>query len=94
MNRIETGTTAATLQSAGKPRNQGTGFAQRMKDAIAEVNQEQIGADQAITQVIEGKLGIHEGMLRVQEADLSFRLFLQVRTKVMDAYREIMRLQF
>ncbi|MFZ5568759.1 MAG: flagellar hook-basal body complex protein FliE [Thermodesulfobacteriota bacterium] len=94
MNRIESSNTGLVSQPAGKSRSQGEGFAQRLKDAVQEVNQEQISADQAVHQVVEGRLGIHEGMLRVQEADLSFRFFLQVRAKVIDAYREIMRLQF
>lgn len=82
------------LQPAMGNQDRPEGFARRLKDAIQEVNRDQLDADQAARQVMEEKLGVHEGMLRIQEADLSFRLFLQVRSKVLDAYREIMRLQF
>lgn len=71
-----------------------TDFFERLKSAVADVNQAQNDSDKAIEAVIDGKLGVHEGMLRIQEADLSLRMFLQVRAKVMDAYREVMRLQF
>ena len=69
------------------------GFAEKLKESIMEVNLRQQNADQAIEKVISGELGIHEGMLKIQEADISLRMLLQVRRKVMDAYTEIMRMQ-
>lgn len=36
---------------------------------------------------------VHETMLAIEKADLSFRLLLQVRNKLLGAYQEIMRLQ-
>ncbi len=70
----------------------GTGFGDRLKQAISEVNELQQNADQAMEDVTLGKLGIHEGMMAISEADLSLRLLVQVRTKIMDAYREISRM--
>ncbi len=68
-------------------------FADTLKDSIMEINDSQQNADMAIEQVLTGELGIHEGMLKIQEADISLRLLLQVKRKVMDAYTEIMRMQ-
>ena len=68
------------------------GVTPKLKQAISEVNEMQQGADQAMTDVTLGKLGIHEGMLAISEADLSLRLLVQVRNKIMDAYREISRM--
>lgn len=36
---------------------------------------------------------IHEAMIAAQKADISMQLILQVRNKVLDAYREITRMQ-
>jgi GR25 family glycosyltransferase involved in LPS biosynthesis len=36
---------------------------------------------------------IHETMLAIERADSSLKLMMQVRNKVLDAYREIMRMQ-
>jgi len=72
----------------------GVSFQERLKNAVADVNKKQITADTASEDVIKGKLGVHEGMMAVQEADLSLRLLNQVRSKVMSAYQEIMRMQF
>ncbi|MBW1697440.1 MAG: flagellar hook-basal body complex protein FliE [Deltaproteobacteria bacterium] len=70
------------------------GFSNRLKKALSEVNQLQIEADEAMEQVTKGTMGIHEGMLVISKADISLRLLLQVRNKVMEAYREISRMAF
>jgi flagellar hook-basal body complex protein FliE len=36
---------------------------------------------------------IHETMLAVERADMSLKLLMQVRNKLLDAYREVMRMQ-
>ena len=69
-----------------------SGFGARLKQALSEVNELQQDADKSMTDVTMGKLGIHEGMLALTEADLSLRLLVQVRTKIMEAYREISRM--
>lgn len=87
---IQTGqtlTTEKTRETTGE-----TGFGDRLKQAISEVNELQQDADQAMEDVSLGKLGIHEGMLALTEADMSLRLLVQVRTKIMDAYKEISRM--
>jgi flagellar hook-basal body complex protein FliE len=79
-----------TTETTGVTRE--TGFGDRLKQAISEVNELQQGADQAMEDVTLGKLGIHEGMMALSEADMSLRLLVQVRTKIMDAYKEISRM--
>jgi flagellar hook-basal body complex protein FliE len=70
-----------------------TSFAERLRSAVGEVNTRQGESDGAIEEVVKGELGIHEGLMAVSRADLSLKLMLQVRGKVMDAYNEIMRMQ-
>ncbi|HZZ78309.1 MAG TPA: flagellar hook-basal body complex protein FliE [Gemmataceae bacterium] len=36
---------------------------------------------------------LHEVMLQVAQADLSFRLILEIRNRLTDAYQEIMKMQ-
>ena len=84
----------ATYGSNTKTVHSDTGFADRLRHAIQETNQSQLEADKSIEQVVHGTLGIHEGMLKIQEADISLRLLLQVRAKVMEAYREIIHMSF
>jgi len=68
-------------------------FAERLKSAVLEVNSKQNFGDESIESVIQGKMGIHEGMLALGQANTSLKLLAQVRNKVMAAYNEVMRMQ-
>lgn len=68
-------------------------FSQRLKSAVLEVNNNQHIADESVEAVIQGRLGIHEGMLALGRANTTLKVLAQVRNKAMAAYNEIMRLQ-
>ncbi|MCF8067796.1 MAG: flagellar hook-basal body complex protein FliE [Desulfobacterales bacterium] len=82
------------LMPNSKAPKKGEGFGEAMKNAIGQVNKLQTDAEVATEQVVKGELGIHEGMVALSEADISMRVLLQVRNKVMDAYKEIIRMPF
>jgi flagellar hook-basal body complex protein FliE len=72
----------------------GVGFMDVLAKSMEEVNVSQVGADQAIKDLIAGKSkNLHETMLAVQKAELSLKTMMQVRNKVLEAYKEIMRMQ-
>ena len=87
---IDQSISSSPAQLLKKTRDQG--FGSRLKAAIQEVNQNQHSADIAIEKVVKGELGIHEGMIAVSKADLSLKLLLRFRNKVMEAYKEISRM--
>lgn len=69
-------------------------FTTHLKNALGEVNNLQQKADQAIQQLVgEGKGDLQETMIALEKADVSFRLMMQIRNKVLEAYQEIMRIQ-
>jgi len=70
------------------------GFADVIKQAVIRVNDMEQEADRSVHHLVTGEGGIHETMIALQKADLSLRLLLQIRYKAMDAYREVMRMQF
>ena len=70
------------------------GFGATLKQAVSKANQAQLSADSAAKQVVQGELGIHEGMVALSKAEISLRLLIQVRNKAMEAYNHIMRMQF
>jgi flagellar hook-basal body complex protein FliE len=72
----------------------GVSFSDRLKSAVGEVNSLQHISNDASEAVIRGELGVHEGMMALQEAELSLRFLNQVRSKAVAAYQEIMRMQF
>ena len=72
----------------------GTSFSDILKNSLEQVNLHQVQADQAIRELAAGRnKNIHETMLAVERADSSLKLMMQVRNKILDAYREIMRMQ-
>ena len=68
-------------------------FMERLESAVLDVNNNQHVADDSVEAVIEGKLGLHEGMMALSRASTSLKVLAQVRNKAMNAYNEIMRMQ-
>jgi flagellar hook-basal body complex protein FliE len=72
----------------------GSSFSDMLKSSIGKVNEMQTQADSAIGELVAGRTkNIHETMLAIERADTSLKLAMQVRNKILDAYREIMRMQ-
>ena len=70
-------------------------FAAQLKSTIGEVSRMQADADAAMAEgAAGGAENIHENMIRIEEADISLRLLTRVRNKALDAYHELMRMQF
>ncbi|BAI80015.1 flagellar hook-basal body complex protein FliE [Deferribacter desulfuricans SSM1] len=69
-------------------------FSELLKNAIKDVNNAQLQADEAVKKVLSGETkDIHETMIALQKADVSLKLMLEVRNKLIEAYQEIMRTQ-
>lgn len=69
-------------------------FGEMLAQSIEKVNNMHIEADKAVQRLASGESkNIHETMLAMEKADIAFRTMNQVRSKVIDAYREIMRMQ-
>ncbi|MCB9478205.1 MAG: flagellar hook-basal body complex protein FliE [Deltaproteobacteria bacterium] len=79
---------------AKKADEQGPAFSEVLKSAIEEVSGLESEADQAIQELITGQNdNIHEAMIALQKADVSFKAMMEVRDKLIGAYKEIMRMQ-
>ena len=50
-------------------------------------------ADQSVQDMALGEADIHQAMITMEQANLSLRLMIDVRNKIIAAYEEIMRLQ-
>ena len=76
------------------PEEEGKAFGEVLKSAITEVNQLKNKADQAVQELATGKKkDIHQTMIALEKAEVSFQLMMQVRNKIIAAYEEIMRMQ-
>lgn len=88
--------TMTSLSPTANPlsRPSGEGFLTYLKQAVGEVDNLHQTADQEIRQLVgEGKGDLQETMIALEKADVSFRLMMQIRNKVLDAYQEIARMQ-
>ena len=69
-------------------------FAATFKQTLDQVNSLQTGSDRAVEKLHSGQgQSLHEVMLTMEQADISMRLLVQMRNKVVEAYQEVMRMQ-
>ena len=70
------------------------GFGDVLKNAVEAVNAMQHEAGRLEDAVAKGEnVNIHQAVIAGEKAGLSFRLLMQVRNKMIDAYQEVMRMQ-
>ncbi len=92
-------TTAA--QASGKSAesaasaNAGPDFAQVLQNSIDKVNQTQLQANQMAEKLAAGDTSqnLHEVMIALQTASVSFQEMVQVRNKLVNAYQDVMNIQ-
>lgn len=79
-------------RSVGSP-DERSGFQEALQESINKTNDLQLNAHTAMEELAAGKSGnIHETMLAIQKAEVSFKMMMQVRNKIINAYQEIMRM--
>src|SRR5256885_12896394 len=92
-------TVAATQQPGSvKPSAElagnGGSFATLLQHSLDQVNGLQHDSDAAARAFALGQApSVHDTMIAMEKADLSLRLTMKVRNKVVEAYQEIMRMQ-
>jgi len=71
-----------------------TSFSDILKKSIEQVNNAQLQAGEAIKKAVSGEnTDIHDTMIAIQKADVSLKLMMEVRNKLLEAYQDIMRTQ-
>ena len=69
-------------------------FQDMLKNAITEVNDTQVQGYNAMEGIATGKVkNLQEAVQKIEEADLSLKLGLEVKNKAINAYKEIMKMQ-
>ena len=72
----------------------GQSFGEFLQESISKVNSLQQEANISMEKLASGESqNLHETLLAVEKAEISFKMMNQIRTKVLDAYREIMKMQ-
>ena len=69
-------------------------FSLFLNDALDKVNQLQIESDNYKKLLVTGEVdNLHDVTIAAEKANISLQLTLGIRNKVVEAYREIMRMQ-
>ncbi|MEA2049945.1 MAG: flagellar hook-basal body complex protein FliE [Campylobacterota bacterium] len=76
-----------------KNNNQGS-FSNMLKNSINEVNNTQVAAYNAMNDIATGKVdNLQEAVQKIEEAELSLKLGLEVKNKALGAYKQVMAMQ-
>lgn len=91
---------STAAQATGKPAEAapaagGLSFADVLKGSIDKVNQTQQQAEQMGEKLASGDTSqnLHEVMIALQTASVSFQEMVQVRNKLVSAYQDVMNMQ-
>ena len=81
---------AGTDEAAGADGT--SGFAQALKEGIGTVEAQVQRTNEIHVDVLQGGVDLHEVAAQLKESEITFQFALQVRNKLLDAYREVMRM--
>ena len=69
-------------------------FENILTKSLKEVNSGLINANSSVKSLVAGKTeNIHETMIQMQRASISFQMMMEVRNKLVDAYKEIIKMR-
>ncbi len=72
-----------------------TPFGELLTDAVGQVNQLQDQAQASVSGLMTGAgVDVHQAMIATQKASMAFELSLAVRNKAVQAYQQVMSMQF
>lgn len=78
----------------GVGNTQGKGFASMLLGMVEQVGTKQAEASALTQRVLTGETEqLHQSVIAMQEASVSFSLMVEVRNKLVESYQELMRLQ-
>lgn len=86
------GAEAGVMEKSSAQESSSAGFAEALKEGLSTVDSEVARAAELHQDVLAGRLDIHEAATAIKESKITFQFALQVRNKLMDAYREVMRM--
>jgi len=94
-NLTAAGMMAGRLPPVDKAAEAPAPFSDLLTDAVGQVNQLESQARTAIDGLITGSgVDVHQAMIATQKASMSFELALAVRNKAVQAYQQVIGMQF
>lgn len=86
---------AKVARSLAKPAAPSAGFGNMLTDSLKHVNDMQNTKTDMVESFASGQTqNVHELMINLQKAGVAMQMTTAVRGKVLDAYRELVKMQF
>jgi len=74
--------------------NSQSSFSDILKKSITELNETQVEAYEAMSDIATGKVdNLQDAVKKIEEAEMSLKLSLEVKNKALGAYKQIMSMQ-
>jgi flagellar hook-basal body complex protein FliE len=84
---------ATATQSAGSAQP-AFSFQNVLGNFVNEVSEKQAAAGDAVNGLLSGQnVSLHQAVISMEEASVSFQMMVEVRNKLLDSYQELMRMQ-
>ena len=84
----------AELAQAGSVQPPTDSFASMLGQMVSDVNSQQAVSAQTVSALQSGQnVPLHQAVIAMEEANVSFQLMVEVRNRLLDSYQEIMRMQ-
>ncbi len=88
-----TGITDSVTPQDQKGEVKDVSFGDQLRELLYSVNDMQASADEKVSEVVTGESeDLHNAMIALEEANVSFQLMLEIRNKMLEAYQEINRM--
>lgn len=85
---------AAPALPVVQPADATPGFGQMVTQGLQEVNQQLMTSQTQLQQLALGEVqNLHQTMIGLEQARLSFQLLMQVRGRLLEAYQDVMKMQ-
>ncbi|MDP8207018.1 MAG: flagellar hook-basal body complex protein FliE [Candidatus Electryonea clarkiae] len=69
-------------------------FQDTLKGLVSDVDKMQKTAEESSKRLLTGQVeDVHQVMIAMEEAQTSFQLMMEIRGKILEAYKEVMKMQ-
>jgi flagellar hook-basal body complex protein FliE len=84
---------APSIQPSAPASSTGS-FENLLGNFVGDVSQKQTAANDTVNALFSGQnVSLHQTMISMEEANLSFQMMVEVRNKLLDSYQELMKMQ-
>jgi flagellar hook-basal body complex protein FliE len=92
---IAGGSKLSSALSPGGGSGHGAPFSDLLTDAVSQVDELESQARAAVSSLMTGNgVDVHQAMIATQKADMAFEMALAVRNKAVQAYQQVIGMQF